>query len=188
MDCQLCRRFSQYVLSRNTCGAGWASGIFPGWPSLGKAMQTLRSGLLFFCLAAIGFFLARYLAMPQAVQHEIAVDGCKLEHRVCVGRLPGGGEVQLSLTPRPVPLMKPLNVEARARDTDLQAIRLDITGLNMEMGLNRTDLVDTGGGAWTGETILPVCSQRRMHWQAALLLENATGKVRVLFNFHTIRP
>ena len=123
-------------------------------------MRTLRLGLLFFCLAAAGFLVARHLAAPQAVQHEITVKECELERGACVALLPGGGEVQLSLSPRPVPLMKPLQVEARVKGSDLGALRVDITGLNMEMGLNRTELAIAEENVWRGETILPICSQR----------------------------
>jgi hypothetical protein len=94
----------------------------------------------------------------------------------------------LEITPHPIPLMQPLKVVARVSDSELQPSRLDITGLNMEMGLNRTSLAAQAPGHWQGETILPICSQRRMHWQAALLLDDGDKQYWLHYRFYTLRP
>ena len=64
---------------------------------------------------------------------------------------------------------------------------VEIRGLNMEMGLNRTQLTPIGEGSWAGETILPVCSQRRMEWEAAVQLD-LEQRYELPFLFHTTRP
>jgi len=42
-------------------------------------------------------------------------------------------------------------------------------------------------GVWTGETILPICSQREMKWEAAVRLD-ADSRSEIPFLFRTSRP
>jgi hypothetical protein len=56
----------------------------------------------------------------------------------------------------------------------------------MDMGLNRTLLQGIQDGRWEGETILPICSQRRMQWEAAVRLDG-DGRFEVPFVFDTRR-
>lgn len=151
-------------------------------------MRTLIWAIVFALLAAAGYFSARQYAAGEPVAVEIPVDRCDPGQQACDVDLPDGGRVSLSITPRPIPLMQPLQVNVRVEGSKLLPMRLDITGLNMEMGLNRTVLVGPSDGSWQGETILPICSQRRMHWQAALLLGEGGQRVRLLLRFHTLRP
>ena len=83
--------------------------------------------------------------------------------------------------------MKPLRITADVEGLAVQNVHVEIRGLNMDMGLNRTRLEETAQGHWEGETILPVCSQRRMEWEAAVRLD-ADRRVEVPFVFHTVRP
>jgi len=152
-------------------------------------MQTVRLLVIFALLAAVGYFAAReWRGTPAEAVIIDAAEGCDIAVGSCVTELPDGGELLFEITPRPIPLMQPLSVVARVSDSRLQPSRLDITGLNMEMGLNRTKLVLQQAGQWQGETILPICSQRRMHWQAALLLNGADRQFRLIYRFHTLRP
>ena len=155
----------------------------------GENMQTFRLLLIFVFLAALGYFAAREWVAPavEVVTIEQANE-CDLAAGTCTADLPGGGQLSLEISPRPIPLMQPLRVVARVNGSPLQPSRLDITGLNMEMGLNRTVLAPQGSGRWEGETILPICSQRRMHWQAALALAEGDRQYRLVFRFYTLRP
>ena len=152
-------------------------------------MQTVRLLVVFVLLAAVGYFSAReWQAAPRDAVTVDAGEQCDIAADSCVTQLPDGGELLLEITPRPIPLMQPLEVVVRVNGSELQPARLDVTGLNMEMGLNRTALTAQQAGVWQGETILPICSQRRMHWQAALLLGDGDKQYRLLYQFHTLRP
>jgi hypothetical protein len=83
--------------------------------------------------------------------------------------------------------MKTLELTVSTTDLPVRGVSVDIRGLNMDMGLNRTVLERGGDGRWRGETILPVCSQRRMQWEAAVRLET-TPPLEVPFAFATLRP
>lgn len=94
----------------------------------------------------------------------------------------------MALLPRPVPLMEPVQVRVSVEGSDAIPQRLDITGLNMRMAPNLVTFVPVEDGIWRGETIFPVCSQRRMHWQAALTLRAGDRSWLVKDEFHTVRP
>jgi hypothetical protein len=90
--------------------------------------------------------------------------------------------------PQAVPLMRPLQLAVEAVGLDLRAVAVEIRGLNMDMGLNRTLLKQSQTGRWSGETILPLCSQRQMQWEAAVRLDAEQGRFEVPFLFDTKRP
>jgi hypothetical protein len=92
-----------------------------------------------------------------------------------------------SISPGEIPLMKPLKLAVITEGLAPETMVVEIRGLNMEMGLNRTQLTPIAEGGWAGETILPVCSQRRMEWEAALQLD-LDRRYEVPFRFHTTRP
>ena len=154
-------------------------------------------GLLVLVLA--GFWGARlFLASSgldyqgtdyQGVDHQVVVDDCLLDQSVCEAELSNGTRLTLEITPRPVPLMQTLQFKLNSAERrDMRPLQIDITGLNMEMGLNRATFNVQDEGVWFAETLLPICSQRRMHWQAAVLIENAQQYERVSFQFYTVRP
>lgn len=150
-------------------------------------MQKVGLSLLFVVLAGIGYWSARWLVAGSGDAQDMVVD-CDLSIAECEAQLDDGTSVRLSISPRPVPLMEPLAVQVMTGSDTWTPVHLDITGLNMEMGLNRTLIRHKQQNVWGGETILPICSQRRMHWQAALWMDSAQGPVRLLYQFYTLRP
>ena len=65
--------------------------------------------------------------------------------------------------------MRPLGLTLETEGLAVDRAWIEIRGLNMDMGLNRTQLSRHPEGQWRGETILPICSRRRMDWEAAVL-------------------
>lgn len=114
------------------------------------------------------------------------VPGCDLAAGPC-RRVLDDGEVSLSITPGPIPLMQPLTLQVGLVGIEVTAVVVEIRGLNMDMGLNRVRLQQQAPGVWSGETILPICSRRRMEWEAAVRLGDGPG-VEIPFPFSTTRP
>ena len=138
-------------------------------------------------IAGAAFFGGRYWqSAGQAPTRVEAVVGCDLRAGPCQQSV-AGGRVKLSITPAQIPLMKPLRLVLSTEDIAVTGVVVEIRGLNMEMGLNRTRLERTGASDWSGETILPICSQRGMEWEAAVQLE-MEGRFEVPFRFQTTRP
>ena len=151
---------------------------------------TVRRGLilLVFAMFALTAYLgARYWQSAQQSWTRVTPrQACNLRHGPCSQPL-GGGELVFSISPRDIPLMKPLSLEVETRRLTAVGVAVEICGLNMDMGLNRTRLEPSGEGGWRGETILPVCSQRSMQWEAVVQIETE-GRLEVPFRFATLRP
>jgi len=143
--------------------------------------------LVFALIAAAAFYGARHWQSSQEAYSRLGISAdCDLHAGPCRHHL-AGGSVTFSISPREIPLMKPLKLLVATEGLAVHGVVVEIRGLNMEMGLNRTPLTRTDEGHWEGETILPICSQRQMEWEAAVQL-NAEGRFEVPFSFHTTRP
>ena len=144
--------------------------------------------LLGFALIAMAaFFGARQW---QSAQQTFTRTGAAADCDLLAGpsrQAVAGGSVTFSIEPGSIPLMKTLGLEVATEGLDVRAATVEIRGLNMDMGLNRTPLSREADGSWKGETILPICSQRRMKWEAAVQLD-AGQRLEVPFAFHTTRP
>lgn len=151
-------------------------------------MRSLLLTIVLLALAAGGYFGARYWQESRELTALNEGAPCDIGEGLCVHELPQGGEVAVVISPQPVPLMQTVRVEVKLSGPDMQVSHLDITGLNMDMGLNRVSLRPTGSGNWEGETIIPVCSQRIMHWRAALMLRDGTRRYLLEDHFFTHRP
>jgi len=144
--------------------------------------------LVFALIALAAFYAARYWQSAQGGHMRVQGPAdCELNVGPCRQSL-AGGKVTFSIEPGEIPLMEPLKLTVVVEDLAVAGVVVEIRGLNMEMGLNRTALTRADdGGHWQGETILPICSQRRMEWEAAVQLEGGEH-YEVPFPFHTTRP
>jgi hypothetical protein len=138
-------------------------------------------------LAWLAFIAARHWpAQPTAYPRPDGVAGCQLEAGACRQQI-GAASVGMRIRPGKIPLMETLSVTVQLEAIDATGVLVDIKGLNMDMGLNRIRLSRSNAGEWRGETILPVCSQRRMEWEAAVLIDGKRP-MAVPFLFSTTRP
>lgn len=139
-------------------------------------------------LAVAAYFVARHWQTGQAAYARVEpLDPCDLRTGPCRQRV-DGGSVTLGIQPVDIPLMQPLRLTVVAEGVAERAVQVEMRGLNMDMGLNRTSLTRMPEGGWEGETILPICSQRRMSWEAAVRLDTAGQGLEVPFAFQTFRP
>jgi len=113
-----------------------------------------------------------------AAPAKLPTPACDINAAACRVALPDGGSVELSITPRPIPTLTPLAVTADVSSSAMRAVALDLTGAEMDMGLNRAALVPLPDQPerFSGSTQLPVCSTGQMLWQATLQLEDARGR------------
>lgn len=150
-------------------------------------MRSLGYTLALILLAVLAYTGARYWRSSAVVEVLNPGAACDVGQKQCLHRLPDGGTVAIDLSPRPVPLMQPVRVRVSLTGSSLRPVFLEISGLNMEMGVNRVALKADGNGLWRGETIIPICSQRQMHWRAALVLQKGANSYRLDDEFHTVR-
>ena len=112
---------------------------------------------------------------------------CDLNQGPCATSLPGGGQVELSLEPRPIPVLRPLKLQVRATGLKAGSVEVDFAGVDMKMAFNRPRLAPGKDGLFTGEATLPVCVRDQMAWQATVLVEADGKRIAVPFRFETKR-
>lgn len=108
---------------------------------------------------------------------------CNLHERACGATLPGGGRIELSIAPRPIPNVQPLAVEVRVTGSAPSKVVLDLAGARMNMGVNRGELAETAPGRYTGSASLPVCVSGAMDWVATVMLETSRQRISAPFRF-----
>lgn len=140
-------------------------------------------GLAFLLAVVVLGYQFSPLLLPQAdLVLEPPVD-CDLHRQSCRVSLPEGGNLVLSMQPRPIPLMTPFQVEVKLEAVDAKSVDVDFTGVEMNMGLNRFALKDQGQGSWLTEASIPVCVTGRMEWQATVMILRGQQRISVPFRF-----
>lgn len=148
-----------------------------------KLLIDLIAMLTIGLVAVVGYKFSPLIS-PDAEARVAPDPGCRLHRGSCSVSV-AGGRLELSLSPRPVPLIKPVRIEVRTSGMSLRRIDADLAGIGMNMGFNRPQLLDQGLGVYVGETTLPVCITGTMRWELTLLLETDAGLFLIPFRFDT---
>ncbi len=110
---------------------------------------------------------------------------CNLQREACSVVLPSGGKIQLAMATRPVPLVKPFEVQVTTSGFSPTRVEVDFAGIDMNMGLNRPQLAARGEGLYAAEVTLPVCITGHMDWQATVLVESGSERIAIPYRFST---
>ncbi len=103
---------------------------------------------------------------------------CKLQLRSCAAALPGGGRMELSIAPRPIPILTPLSVEVTLTGIKARKVEVDFAGESMNMGFNRIEL-SAIKDRHAGKASLPVCVSGGMNWVVTVLIETDRQRIAV---------
>jgi hypothetical protein len=113
------------------------------------------------------------------------VENCDLHQQTCVSKN-GESQASLSITPHPIPIAKPLEIEARLSNLPADKVELDISGLNMYMGYNRVTLEPQNEpGHFGGRSMLAFCTNEVMLWQITLLVHHNGEVLQIPFQLET---
>lgn len=136
-------------------------------------------------LIALGVVGQRFspLLLPKLDVTALPEAGCDLQRRPCSANLSEGGQVTLSISPRPIPFLQPLRIEVDTRGIEARKVEIDFAGASMNMGYNRTPLVAAGANRHGGEASLPVCVSGSMTWIATVVIETDRQRIAVPFRF-----
>ena len=143
-------------------------------------------GLELIALVVIVGFKLSPMLLPKADVTVQPDPVCSLQREACSVKLPSGGEVQLAMGTRPVPLVKPFEVEVTTRGLSPVRVEVDFAGTEMNMGLNRPQLALRSDGSYVAEVSLPVCITGQMDWQATVLIETGSERVAIPYRFSTV--
>lgn len=154
---------------------------------------SIRKNLFFDIAAVLALLLVGMLGYrysPQLLPKSDAAAqsdaGCDLHRQACGATLPGGGRIYLSIAPRPIPNLQPLDIEVRVADVEARKAAFDLAGATMSMGVNRVELAPAGPGRFIGTATLPVCVTGAMSWRATVLLETNSQRISAPFHFDSL--
>jgi hypothetical protein len=101
------------------------------------------------------------------------VEICKDPAFTCV--LGNGMSLQTQTKPR---VLESITVSVRDVSTSATAVRLEATMAGMSMPPVAVDLRGSGPSEWSGQLVLPICSQGRSDWQWTLITRVGSGEQR----------
>lgn len=99
---------------------------------------------------------------------------CDLQSGPCTQRLPDGGEVTLTIGPRPVRAMRELEFTVALSAGSAAAgseVAVALTMAGMYMGETRTALSPVGGGVFKGKGVVVRCPSGRRDWVAEVVVQ-----------------
>lgn len=147
-----------------------------------KILIDLIGVLLIALVVVVGYKLSPLL-LPKA---DITVQPdplCNLQTDSCSVTLPSGGKIELTMGTKPVPMVKPFEVQVAASGFSPRRIEVDFAGIDMNMGLNRPELAARGNGKFAAEATLPVCISGFMDWQVTVLVDTGSEQIAIPFRF-----
>jgi hypothetical protein len=145
------------------------------------ANSTLGTLAMLALLIAIGIagHHASPLLLPKSDIKASPEPGCDLQRQACAAILPEGGRIVLSIAPRPIPILTPLQVEVAHSGLKANRIELDFVGETMNMGYNRVELTAVDTDRHAGGASLPVCVSGGMNWIVTVLIETDRHRIAV---------
>lgn len=150
---------------------------------MNKKMLIDAIGFLLIALVVVVGYKLSPLLLPKADVSAFPDVHCDLHQQACSAELPNGGRVELSVGTRPIPMVKPFRVEVKVSGVEAKLVEIDFAGIDMNMGLNRPQLLPQGGGVFTAEATLPVCITGLMEWQATVLLDVGNQSIAIPYRF-----
>lgn len=149
-----------------------------------KILMDLIGLELIALVVIVGYKLSPML-LPKADVTVLPDPVCNLQREACSVALPSGGKIQLAMGTRPVPLVKPFEINVTTSGFSPTRVEVDFAGIDMNMGLNRPQLLARGEGSYAAEVTLPVCITGHMDWQATVLVESGSERIAIPYRFST---
>ncbi|MGB5451114.1 MAG: hypothetical protein WBN00_03400 [Sedimenticolaceae bacterium] len=117
-----------------------------------------------------------------------APSDCDLRSGPCTAVFGGDRFIRLEMEPKALLATQPLRVLIDTAGLDADEVSVEFSGTTMNMGVISAEILDTGGGSFAGDAMLPVCVRRRMTWRAIVTASGPDGIHRASFDFEINRP
>jgi hypothetical protein len=156
-----------------------------------KNRELVKSLLLQTAVAAV--LVIGYLAWDADAMYEwlsgdvtfgATAPDCDLHKEACTGTLEDGTPITFSITPKPIPVMEKLQFKVKADAIERDTLKIEMYGINMNMGRYSYTLKRDAEGAYVGEGMIPSCIAN-MQWRANIIDESPTKRTGTYFTFIT---
>lgn len=140
-------------------------------------------GLLLIALVVVVGYKLSPLLLPRADMVVQPDPACNLQRQACAVTLPAGGTVELAMGTRPIPMVRPFEVQVATSGFSPSRVEVDFAGIEMNMGLIRPELAARDKGRFAAQATLPVCITGAMDWQVTVLIENGGERIAIPYRF-----
>lgn len=144
-------------------------------------------GILLITVVTLLIYVQFFHQSQEIIERAALNPECRAAGFPCRVKLKGGGSVQLTISPQPVEVMKPLKVQIKFNRVEVKRVVAQFNGVGMNMGMNRYIFSKESDGTFLATVTLPVCIRSRMEWIAEILLETEKGIIVVPYKFETIK-
>lgn len=110
---------------------------------------------------------------------------CDLHQGPCRASAHNGWSVELAISPEEIPLLQPLDISVTLQGMLAETVQVVFSGVDVDMGTLAYPLQAQGGSHFHGEASLSICIQRRMRWQATVVVAVQGQNYRIPFLFTT---
>ena len=144
-------------------------------------------GILLFTVVTLLIYVQFFHQSQEIIERAALNPECKEAGFPCRVNLKNGGSVQLTISPQPVEVMKPLDVHVELNQIEAKIVVAQLNGVGMNMGINRYIFNKEQDGSYRATVTLPICVRNRMDWEAEILLETQQGIIIAPYQFETIK-
>lgn len=130
-------------------------------------------------LIAVGLFGKQYFNHQSAAgfaEIQSASHDCNLQSKKCFLRFSDDTEVSLDITPKPISALTPISFNIKTSKDAFSKLSIQVTGVNMDMGNTQFPIPKTAAQQFSGEGILPICTQSTMLWRLRAIFMNPQGQ------------
>lgn len=157
-------------------------------------IKTVWIGTLAVLCVAVLSAVALYVWSQRDAGREISAiatadPSCDLQRDACKATFSDGGRITLTLRPRPIQSLQPIQIEVQTEKLEIASMAVDFRGQSMDMGYNRPQLEAVSPGHYGGSGMLASCALERMSWKVTVLATTDRGVVLAApFVFETLKP
>lgn len=114
-----------------------------------------------------------------------ATQGCAPFQGQCIGQK-GDKTITVDLGNEAIESMTEIPIRVRLDNMTADSLIVDFEGLEMYMGVVRTQLIANAPGVYQGTITLPECGTGKMLWRARAIINNGTSSEGIKFDFRAI--
>ncbi len=114
-----------------------------------------------------------------------ATEGCAPFEGQCIGRK-GDQTITVGLGNEAIESMTEIPIRVRLDNMTADSLIVDFEGLEMYMGVVRTQLLPNAQGVYQGTITLPECGTGKMLWRSRVIIDNDPSSEGIKFDFWAV--
>jgi len=145
-----------------------------------------------FGIAGFSLVVAAIFVLPRFLKPDLdagvtfyATEGCAPFEGQCMGQK-GDQTITVDFGSEAIESMTEIPIRVRLDNMKADSLIVDFEGLEMYMGVVRSQLLPHTQGVYQGTITLPECGTGKMLWRARAIIDNGTSKEGIKFDFWAV--